>query len=104
MLLPARRECALMSASVKPIDGPSDRTMDMMAAVMSSPRICCHLLPYLKLDIGVSPVAPWRRRYANRQCMAATGHSWGWPVRPFPIDYPLTPFLWVVNRRLTKSA
>ena len=34
--------------------------------------------------------------------MAATAHAWGCPVAPCPIDSPLTPFLCVVNRRLTK--
>ena len=29
--------------------------------------------------------------------MAATGHSWGWLVRPCPINSPLTPLLWVVE-------
>ena len=100
---PARRECALMSASVKPIYRPSDRTTALMEAVMLSPQICCHLLTLLKLVIDVSPVAPWCCRYATRRRMAATGHSWGWPVRPCPIDYPLKLFLWFVNRRLIQS-
>ena len=45
MTPPENRERAMMSASVKPIDRPADRTTDLMAAVMSSPRICFHLVP-----------------------------------------------------------
>ena len=93
-----------MSASVKPIDGTSDKKTAMMAVVMSYPRICFPFLLFLKLEIGVSPVAPWNCRYSTRQCMASTGHSWGWMVQTCPIDYPLTPFFWVMNRSLKKSA
>ena len=46
---PARREHVLMSASAKPIHGPAARTTALMAAVMSSPRIYCHLLTFLYL-------------------------------------------------------
>ena len=89
-----------MSSKVKPIDVPAYFTMALMAAVISPPWIYCHLLPFLKLEIGVLPVARWHHRYATRRCMAATGHSWGWPVRPCQINSPLTPFFWVVKRRL----
>ena len=104
MALPVQRERALMSASANLIAGPAAWTMALMAAVMSSPRICCHLMAFLKLERGVSLVAPWRQRYANWRCMAATEHPWGWPVRPCPIDLPLMTFFWVLKRRLMKSA
>ena len=81
-----------MYALVKPSDGTADQTTALMAAVMSSTWICYHLLPILKLEIGILPVAPWRRRCANRQLMTATGHYWGWPVRLCPIYSTLTPF------------
>ena len=95
---PARRKCALMSSKVKPIDGPAYFTMALMAAVMLSPWICLHLLPFLKIEICVLPVARWHHRYATRRRMAATGHSWGWLVWPCPINAPLTPLLRVVNK------
>ena len=49
-----------MSALLNQIDGPAARTMALMAAAISSPQICCHLLPFLKLEIGVVPVVPLR--------------------------------------------
>ena len=101
---PVRRECMLMSALVNPVDGNYARTTDLMAAMMSSPKICCHLLTFLKLEMGILSLLFWRHRYATCQRMAATRHSWGWLVRPCLINSPLTPLLWVVNRRLTKSA
>ena len=55
-----------MSALVNPISGPAAQTMALMAAVILSPRICCHLLPFLKLEIGVAPVALWRQMRATR--------------------------------------
>ena len=75
-----------------------------MAVVISYPRIWCHFPPFLMLEIGVSSVVPLHRRYATRQHMDATGHPWGWPVWPCPIDLPLNPFFFVVKRRLTESA
>ena len=92
-----------MSALLNQIDGPAARTMSLMAAAISSPQICSHLLPFLKLEIGVVPVVPLLRRYVTWQRMAATGHPWGWLVLPCLIDPPLTPFFYVVNRRLAKS-
>ena len=100
----ARSECALMFDLVKLIGRPAAKTTALMAAVMSYPWICCHLLPCLKLEIDVSPEVPWSHRYATRRLMAATGNPWNWPLQPCPINYPLTPFFWVVNRRLTNSA
>ena len=90
---PAQRECVLMSALVKPVDRPADHKTALMTALMLFPRICCHLLPFLKLEIGVFPMAPWRCRYATWRRMAATGHSWVWTVRPCPTNYLLTLFL-----------
>ena len=101
---PLQRECALMSALVKPIDEPADQTIALMAAIMLSPWIFCHILPFLKLEIGVSAVAPWRCRYATWRHMAAIGHSWGWSMRPCPINYPFTLLFLVLNRMLTNSA
>ena len=34
--------------------------------------------------------------------MDATANVRGWPVVTCTIDYPLTPFFYIVNRRLTK--
>ena len=76
MAPPLQRECALMSASVNPIAGPAAQTTALVAAVMSSPHICCHLVSFLKLYIVVLLVAPWRQKYATRRCMSATGHHW----------------------------
>ena len=101
---PARRERAMVSISLNPIDGPAARTTDLMEAVIFSTWICCHLSPFLKLEIGILLVAPWCRRYATQRLMDTNGHPWVWPVRPCPVNPPLTPFFWVVNRRLTKSA
>ena len=102
MAPPALRERALMPASVNPITGPAARTTALMAAVMLSPLICCHLEAFLKLERGIFLLAPWRRRYATWRRMTTTGNPWGWPVCPCPIDSPLTPFFWVAKRRLTK--
>ena len=52
----------------------------------------------------VSGVAPCCRRCATRRRMAATAHARGCPVVTCPIDSPLTPFFFVVKRRLTKVA
>ena len=101
---PTRRERVLMSDSVNPISGPDVRTTYLMEAVLSSPRICCHLSPFLKLEIGAAPVVPLCRRYSTRQCMASTRHPWGWTVILCLIDSPFNPFFWVMNRILTKSA
>ena len=92
-----------MSDLVKLIDGPSSWTTALMAAVISSPRICCHLLPLLKLQIGVSLVVPWFSSYATWKFMDATGNPWGRPLRLCPIDSPLSPFFCVVNRRMKNS-
>ena len=61
----AQMKSALMSSTVKFFYGTADCTMALVAAVMSSPWICFHLLPFLKLEIGVLPVAPWRHKYAT---------------------------------------
>ena len=71
------RDSSLMSALVKLIAGPAAQTTAPIAAVMLSPLIFCHLVAFLKLDRGVSLVAPWLQRYATRQRMTATGHPWG---------------------------
>ena len=92
-----------MSASVNPITGPTDPTTALMAAVISYQQICCHFLPLLKLDIVVYPVSTLHQRYATQRHIPATGHPWGCPVRLCPIYYPLTPFFWFVDRRLTES-
>ena len=78
-----------MSALVNPISGPAAQTMALMAAVILSPRIFCHLLPFLKLEIGVAPVALWRQMRATRWHIAATGHPLGvrcgrvWSILPW---------------------
>ena len=77
MAPPDHSDRALMSALVNPIDGPAARMTDLMAAVMLSPVICCHLVAFLKLERGVSLVTPWRQRYATQRRMSATGHTWG---------------------------
>ena len=60
MDIPMQMERALMSASVNPMAVLAARTTVLMAAVISYPLICCHVLPLLMLEIGVSPVAPLR--------------------------------------------
>ena len=87
MAPPARMERALNSSEANP-------TLVLHTDI--------HLLFWKNLAKGVWLVAPWCRRYATRHLMAATAHALGCPVVPWPIDFPLTPFFWVLNRRLVK--
>ena len=74
MSLPARRQHALMLASVKPMDRTAARTMERIAVVIFYPLIWCNLLACRTLDIGVSPVLLWHQMHDTRRLMADTGY------------------------------
>ena len=57
--LPARRERALTSSGVKPMEGPAACTMEWMAVVISVLRIYCHVCPYFMEARGVFPLVPF---------------------------------------------
>ena len=63
---PARRDRVLISALVKLMAGTATWTTALIAAVISLPKICCHLLLFFTTNMGVSLVAPWRQRYATQ--------------------------------------
>ena len=62
---PPSTEGARDNVSPKPIDGTAAPKMALMVAMMLSSRICFHLVPLLKLEIGVLLVALFRHRYAT---------------------------------------
>ena len=47
------RNHMLMLDLVKPMEGPAERTTARIAAVISSPCICHHLVVWCTLDIGL---------------------------------------------------
>ena len=101
---PANKDRALMSVSEKPRPGPAAQIMAHKAAVILSNWMMWVRLLSKAVTRGVSGGELWRRRCATWIFRAATGNSWGWSVRLIPINSTLTPFFWVVNKILTKSA
>ena len=100
----ARIERALTYSGVKTTWGPMILVAAQSADVISALRTVDRSFP---LKAGAKCVllgAPCRQRCATRRLMAATAHARGWPVAPCTIYYPLTPFLCVAKRRLTKLA
>ena len=78
---------------MKPMVGPAARTTAHMSDVIFVPQIVTHLSLCRTTAIEVVPVALSRQSYVKRKRSAPTGYPWGWPVLPWSMDYPLTPFL-----------
>ena len=104
MAPPDRVDCALKSSGVNPTWGPMRVVAARSAVVIFELRTVDHVVPLKTAARCVSGVAPWRRRCYTRRQMADTAHARGFPVGPCRIDFPLTPFLCVVKRRLTTVA
>ena len=104
MAPPDRIDCELTSFGVNPTWGPMVVVAVRSAVVISALWTVDQVAPFKTAARCVSGVAPCCCRCSTRRLMAATSHARGWPVAPCPIDSPLTPFLCIVKRRLTKVA
>ena len=102
MAPPARIDRALTSYGANPTWGPMRVVVARSTAVILELRTVDQTVLLKTAVRWVSGVAPCCRRCATRRRMAATAHTRGCPVAPCPMDSPLTPFLCVVKRRLTK--
>ena len=89
---PAWRERVLTSCYVKHMVGLAARTTVRMAAVLLVLQIMNHLSLWHTAVRGVVLVASLRRMYLMRRRSTATVQPWGWPVWPWLMDSPLTPF------------
>ena len=86
------------------MDSPDARIIAQATTVISMLQTWDSLWAHWILEMGVSPVAPRRRRCATQQHISATGHPMGCPVRPQPMYLPMTSFFCVLKIRLTKLA
>ena len=99
-----RIERALTLSGANPTWGPMIVVAARSAAVISELRTVDHLYPLKTAARCVSGGALCCRKCATRRQMAATAHAQGCPIALCPIDSPLTPFLCIVKRKLTKVA
>ena len=104
MALSDRIERVLASSGVNPTWGPMIVIAVRSAAVISALQIVDHLFPLKITDRCVFGGALCCRKCATRCRMDATAHARGCPVAQCLIDSPLTQFLCVVKRSLSKVA